>query len=127
VAAEDVSKYGIVSGTRIDDRTFRVTTMIEKPKASEAPSRFAIPGRYIVDSSVFDCIAETKPGRNGEIQFTDALLSLAQKKGLIAYQFEGDRYDTGDRLGYLDATLTFGLRRPELRDGLMALMKKHLK
>jgi UTP--glucose-1-phosphate uridylyltransferase len=127
VAAADVSKYGIVGGTKIDDRTFKVTTMIEKPKAEEAPSRFAIPGRYIVDASIFDCISQTKPGKNGEIQFTDALLMLANQKGLLAHQFEGDRYDTGDRLGYLDATLTFGLRRPELRDGLMALMKKHLK
>ena len=70
---------------------------------------------------------KTKPGKGGEIQFTDALLKLAQTEGLLGYQFEGDRYDTGDRLGYIDATLTFGLRRPELKDGIMALMKKHLK
>jgi UTP--glucose-1-phosphate uridylyltransferase len=127
VALEEVSKYGIVGGDKIDDRTFRVTAMVEKPKAEEAPSRFAIPGRYIVDGTIFDCIADTKPGKNGEIQFTDALLTLAKRKGLLAHQFVGNRYDTGDRLGYLDATLTFGLRRPELRDGLLALMKKHLK
>jgi len=127
VAPQDVSKYGIVGGNSIGPRTLRVSSMVEKPKPDEAPSRFAIPGRYVVDAAIFDLIANTKPGKNGEIQFTDALLSLAQTRGLLAHQFEGDRYDTGDRLGYLDATLTFGLRRPELREGLLALMKKHLK
>ena len=127
VPEEDVIKYGIVGGTPIDDRTFKVTTMVEKPKKEEAPSRFAIPGRYIVDAKIFNHIKETKPGRGGEVQFTDALLNLAKKDGLLAYQFEGDRYDTGDRLGYLDATISFGLRRPELREGLLALMRKHFK
>ncbi len=125
VPAEDTIKYGIVGGDSIDSRTLKVTTMVEKPEPKSAPSRFAIPGRYIVDSSIFDYIAQTKPGKGGEIQFTDALLMLAKNKGLLAYQFEGDRYDTGDKLGYLDATLTFGLRRPELRDGLMKLIHKH--
>ena len=101
--------------------------MVEKPKKEEAPSRFAIPGRYIVDAKIFNHIKETKPGRGGEVQFTDALLNLAKKDGLLAYQFEGDRYDTGARLGYLDATISFGLRRPELREGLLALMRKHFK
>ena len=126
VPEADVNKYGIVAGTKVDDRTHRVTTMIEKPKLEEAPSRFAIPGRYVVTEEIFKYISETKPGRGGEIQFTDALLTLAQKNGLLAYLFEGDRYDTGDRLGYLDAIMTFGLRRPEIRDGLIGLMKKHL-
>ena len=127
VPAQDVVKYGIVGGTTITDRLMKVNVMIEKPKPEEAPSRFAIPGRYVVDSKILDYIAETKPGRGGEVQFTDALMTLAKKEGLLAYQFEGDRYDTGDRLGYLDATLSFGLRRPELKEGLIALMKKHLK
>jgi UTP--glucose-1-phosphate uridylyltransferase len=127
VPLSETSKYGIVGGKSLDSRTLRVESMVEKPKAEDAPSRFAIPGRYIVDASIFESIAKTKPGKNGEIQFTDALLDLARTKGLLAYQFEGDRYDTGDRLGYLDATLTFGLRRPELRDGLLKLMEKHLR
>ncbi len=126
VPHEDVVKYGIVGGSKIDDRTFKVTSMIEKPKIEDAPSRFAIPGRYICDSSIFEILKNTKPGKNGEIQFTDALFELSKQRGLLAYQFEGDRYDTGDRLGYLDATLAFGLKRPELHDGLIALMKKHL-
>jgi UTP--glucose-1-phosphate uridylyltransferase len=131
VAASEVSKYGIVAGTPLpgssDAKTIRVNTMIEKPKVEEAPSRFAIPGRYVVDAKIFEYIKQTRPSKNGEIQFTDALLSLAKNEGLLAHQFSGDRYDTGDRLGYLDATLTFGLRRPELREGLMGLLHKHAK
>lgn len=125
VPLQDTSKYGIVGGDAVDSLTFRVKTMVEKPKPEEAPSRFAIPGRYVVDSSIFEHIRNTKPGKGGEIQFTDALLNLAASSGLLAHQFEGDRYDTGDRLGYLDATLTFALRRPELRAGVEALLKKH--
>jgi UTP--glucose-1-phosphate uridylyltransferase len=127
VAEEDTSKYGIVGGDRMNDRLMRVRSMVEKPKKGEATSRFAIPGRYVVDASIFDLIKNTKPGNGGEIQFTDALLGLANGQGLLAYQFEGDRYDTGDRLGYLDATLTFGMRRPELRAGLIKLMEKNLR
>lgn len=126
VPAADVSKYGIVGGVPLDDRTFQVDRMVEKPKPEDAPSRFAIPGRYVVDSAIFRHISETRPGKGGEIQFTDALAALAKEEGLLSYRFEGDRYDTGDRLGYLEATLVFGLRRPELREGLIRLMKAHL-
>jgi UTP--glucose-1-phosphate uridylyltransferase len=127
VPLADTVKYGIVGGDVLDSRTLTVTSMIEKPKPEDAPSRLAIPGRYVVDSAIFECIARTKPGKGGEIQFTDALLELAKTNGLLAHRFEGDRYDTGDRLGYLDATLTFGLRRPELRDGLLKMMERHLR
>jgi UTP--glucose-1-phosphate uridylyltransferase len=127
VPETDTHKYGIVGGDRMNDKLMRVRTLIEKPKEGQAPSRFAIPGRYVVDASIFDFIAKTKPGSGGEIQFTDALMQLSESKGLLAYQFEGDRYDTGDRLGYLDATLTFGLRRPELREGLLKLMEQKLR
>ncbi len=127
VPLQETSKYGIVGGEMVGPKLMKVNQMVEKPKPEDAPSRFAIPGRYILDSSIFSEIENTSPGKGGEIQLTDALLSLAKNKGLLAYQFEGDRYDTGDRLGYLDATLTFGLRRPELKEGLSALLKKHAK
>ena len=127
VPVEDVVKYGIVSGSPVAERTFRVEKIIEKPSVKDAPGRHAIPGRYVVDPIIFKYISETKPGKNGEIQFTDSLLQLAMNQGLLAHEFIGDRYDTGDRIGYLDATLTFGLRRPELKDALQELMKKHLK
>jgi UTP--glucose-1-phosphate uridylyltransferase len=126
VPLADVSKYGMVGGTPLDDRTLKVDRMVEKPKPEDAPSRFAIPGRYVVDPAIFRHISETRPGKGGEIQFTDALAALAKNEGLLSYRFDGDRYDTGDRLGYLEATLVFGLRRPELRDGLIRLMKAHI-
>jgi UTP--glucose-1-phosphate uridylyltransferase len=131
VPEADVSKYGIVGGQPIaqdpSGKTIRVDQMIEKPKPAEAPSRFAIPGRYVVSGEIFSHIKNTAPSKNGEIQFTDALFAMAKKQGLLAHQFVGDRYDTGDRLGYLDATLNFGLRRPELREGLLRLIQKYSK
>ncbi len=127
VPQQDVVKYGIVAGTAISNKTFKVEQIVEKPSVNDAPGRHAIPGRYVVDPKIFQYIAETKPGKNGEIQFTDSLLMLSKSEGLLAHEFTGDRYDTGDRLGYLDATLTFAMRRPELRAGLIDLMKKHSK
>lgn len=131
VPEADVCKYGIVAGKPLagakDGKTFTVENMIEKPKVNEAPSRYAIPGRYVLAPQIFKHIRNTRPSKGGEIQLTDALLSLAKSEGLLAHRFEGDRYDTGDRIGYLDATLTFGLRRPELREGIQALLKKHSK
>jgi UTP--glucose-1-phosphate uridylyltransferase len=126
VPLQDVVKYGIVAGSKLTDQTFKVEKIVEKPSVSDTPGRHAIPGRYVVDSKIFDYIAETKPGKNGEIQFTDSLLQLSLNEGLLAHEFKGDRYDTGDRLGYLDATLTFAMRRPELRAGIIELMKKHI-
>jgi UTP--glucose-1-phosphate uridylyltransferase len=104
-----------------------VENLVEKPAAASAPSRFAIPGRYVLTPTIFDCLRETKPGKGGEIQLTDGLQLLAKRERLLAYQFEGTRYDTGDRLGFIDATLAFALKRPELEAGVRALMKKHLK
>jgi UTP--glucose-1-phosphate uridylyltransferase len=126
VPLQDVVKYGIVAGSRLMDQTFKVEKIVEKPSVADTPGRHAIPGRYVVDAKIFDYIAETKPGKNGEIQFTDSLLQLSLNEGLLAHEFKGDRYDTGDRLGYLDATLTFAMRRPELRSGIIELMKKHI-
>jgi UTP--glucose-1-phosphate uridylyltransferase len=122
VSDEDVSKYGIVE--KNPDGT--VSRLIEKPKPTETRSRLALPGRYVLSNKIFDCIRETQPGRNGEIQLTDALQLLLKKEKIIAHHFEGTRYDTGDRLGFIDATLAFALKRPDLAPGVMGLMKKHL-
>jgi UTP--glucose-1-phosphate uridylyltransferase len=127
VFPDQVNKYGIIDGSRVADRTWKVKSLVEKPNVGEAPSTLAIPGRYILPPSIFKYLKDTKPGKGGEIQLTDALQKLAENELMFAYEFQGDRYDTGDRLGYLDATLTFGLRRPELRDGIIQLMQKHLK
>jgi UTP--glucose-1-phosphate uridylyltransferase len=127
VPASEVNKYGIVGGKMMNPRLMHVDRLVEKPAEKDAPSRFAIPGRYVLSPKIFDCIRETKPGKGGEIQLTDALQLLAQKEKLLAYQFEGTRYDTGDRLGFIDATIAFALKRPELRPGVTELLKKHLK
>jgi UTP--glucose-1-phosphate uridylyltransferase len=127
VPQAEVSKYGIVGGKMLNSRLMQVDHLVEKPAAASAPSRFAIPGRYVLTPTIFDCLRETKPGKGGEIQLTDGLQLLAKRERLLAYQFEGTRYDTGDRLGFIDATLAFALKRPELEAGVRALMKKHSK
>ena len=127
VPESEVSKYGIVGGEKVGDRLTRVNTLVEKPAKGEAPSRLAIPGRYVLTPSIFEVLRNTKPGKGGEIQLTDGLKALAEKEKLFAYSFEGTRYDTGDRMGYIDATLAFALKRPELAPGVRALMEKHLK
>jgi UTP--glucose-1-phosphate uridylyltransferase len=125
VPQDEVSKYGIVGGKMLDPRTMHVDRLVEKPAPQDAPSRLAIPGRYVLTPAIFDCLRETKPGKGGEIQLTDGLQLLARRERLLAYRYEGTRYDTGDRLGYIDATLAFALRRPELADGVRALLRKH--
>lgn len=127
VAERDVSKYGIVGGEKTGDRLTRVKTLVEKPSAAEAPSRLAIPGRYVLMPTIFDVLRKTQPGKGGEIQLTDGLKALAEKEKLFAYAFEGTRYDTGDRLGYIEATIAYALKRPELSGDVRALMEKHLK
>lgn len=126
VPREDTSKYGIVAGDAAGPRLTKVTRLVEKPSPDQAPSRLAIPGRYVLSPEIFQCIRETKPGKGGEIQLTDALQLLAERKGLFAYQFEGTRYDTGDKLGYIDATLAFALKRADLADGVRSILRKHL-
>ena len=130
VPEADVNKYGIISprgGKQINPRLMQVDGLVEKPSPQNAPSRFAIPGRYVLSPTIFDCLRDTKPGKGGEIQLTDGLQLLAQREKLMAYQFEGTRYDTGDRLGFIDATIAFALKRPELAPGVRELLKKHLK
>ncbi len=126
VPEKETSKYGIVGGDRINDRLTRVKNLVEKPAAGEAPSRLAIPGRYVLTPGIFEILKNTAPGKGGEIQLTDGLKILAEKEKLFAYAFEGTRYDTGDRIGYIDATLGYALKRADLADDVRALMKKHL-
>ena len=125
VPPADVSKYGMVGGQRLSDRLMDVKQLVEKPRPSETPSNWAIPGRYVLTPTIFDCLRDTRPGKGGEIQLTDALQLLAQRERLLAYRYEGTRYDTGDKLGYIDATLAFALRRPDLAEGVRELLKKH--
>ena len=119
-----VNKYGIVEGIQIDDKVCKVKGLVEKPSIEEAPSNIAILGRYIVTPTIFKILKNTKPGKGNEIQLTDALLSLVNEEAIYAYDFDGRRYDVGDKLGFLQATVEFGLRKPELRDGFIDYLKE---
>lgn len=127
VRPEQVSSYGIINGTPTENPDLlKVKNMIEKPSIEEAPSRFAALGRYVITPEVFKILEQTKPGRGGEIQLTDALRVMAKNGNVYAYNFKGKRYDTGNKLGYLKATVEFALRRddigPEFRQYLKSLL-----
>ena len=123
VEPQDVNKYGIVGGLHIEDRVYKVKNLIEKPAVEEAPSNVAILGRYIITPKIFEILENTKPGKGNEIQLTDALLELIKHESMYAYDFEGRRYDVGDKLGFLQATVEYALRKKELRDGFIEYLK----
>ncbi len=123
VPRQDTSKYGIVAGSQISERIYKVDTLVEKPKAEEAPSNIAILGRYIITPEIFTELEQTTPGAGGEIQLTDALVRLAQKQCIYAYDFIGRRYDVGNKEGFLEATVEFALKRDDLRDEFLAYLK----
>ena len=119
VAPENVNKYGIVDGLHIEDRVYKVKKLVEKPAIEESPSNVAILGRYIITPKIFEILENTKPGKGNEIQLTDALEVLIKNEAMYAYDFEGRRYDVGDKLGFLEATIEFALKREELREGFI--------
>ena len=123
VAKEDTDKYGILSVKHIEDRVYKVKDMVEKPSIDKAPSNIAILGRYIINPSIFEILENQAPGKGGEIQLTDALKTLVSQEAIYAYNFEGRRYDVGDKFGFLEATIDFALKRDELRDDLLNYMK----
>ena len=126
VPQEKVSSYGIVSGEQVtgNNRLLRVHDMVEKPDVKDAPSRFAVLGRYIIKPEIFSILETTQPGKGGEIQLTDALKVLAKQDAVYAYDFEGLRYDVGDKLGFLKATVEFALRRDDLGTPFRAYLKE---
>ena len=119
VSESEVDKYGIVKGLHIEDRVYKVKDLIEKPKAEEAPSNIAILGRYIITPKIFEILENTLPGKNGEIQLTDALKQLIKHEAMYAYNFEGRRYDVGDKMGFLEASIEQALKREDLQESLM--------
>ena len=123
VSKEDTNKYGILDVKYIEDRVYKVKDMVEKPKVEEAPSNMAILGRYIITPAIFDILENQKPGKGGEIQLTDALKTLGEHEAIYAYNFEGRRYDVGDKLGFLEATVDFALKRDELGQEFMEFLK----
>lgn len=128
VAPEKVSSYGIVAGKEIaGSKLLKVSDMIEKPELSEAPSNIAVLGRYIISPTVFELLEHTAPGKGGEVQLTDALKQLAMVEPVWAYCFEGKRYDVGDKLGFLKATVEFALRRPDLGGPFKSYLEELMK
>lgn len=123
VPKEDVSSYGIIKGRQVGDRLYEVHDMVEKPPVDEAPSDLAIIGRYLLMPEIFDFIEKTPPGRGGEMQLTDAIKALLDMQPVYAIEFEGDRYDAGDKLGFIKANIAFALKRPELKSGLDDFIK----
>jgi len=123
VPAHETQNYGIVEGMPYRDRTYRVERMVEKPQPGTTDSDMAIIGRYILRPEIFDLLGRTTPGHGGEIQLTDALLALSQQRAMYAYEFEGTRFDAGDKLGYLKAIIAFGLRHTVIGEKF----KEHIK
>ena len=119
VAWQDIHKYGIVDGDKVGDGLYTVRSLVEKPKAEDAPSNVAIMGRYIITPAVFDILEKTAPGAGNEIQLTDALKMLAGREKMLAYAFKGRRHDVGDKLGFLQATVEFALQRDGLKDDFL--------
>lgn len=116
VPRERIHQYGVIAGRPIGDNVYEITDLVEKPRAQDAPSDLAIIGRYVLTPDIFEILAETRPDARGEIQLTDGLRTLRQRRPMYAVAFEGRRYDTGDKLGFLKATVEFALARPDLAD-----------
>lgn len=124
VSWDDVDKYGIVNGVKTLDRITEVESLVEKPSREEATTNLAILGRYIVTPDIFPILHETKPGKNNEIQLTDALNKLAEKRKMIAYDFIGKRYDVGNKLGFVKATVDFALHDEKIKDELLEFLRE---
>lgn len=124
VPESEVSKYGIASIEKdLGGNVYKVGDLIEKPKASEVNSRLALPGRYVFKPEIFKYLADTKPGKGGEIQLTDAMIQLAKNEGLLAKTISCQRHDTGNKLGYLQAVVQIALEHPEVREGFSSYLK----
>jgi len=123
VPREEVHRYGVIKGRGLADRLYEVEEMVEKPPLREAPSQMAIIGRYVLRPEIFPLLEKVPAGRGGEIQLTDGLLELVRKRKVYGYEFMGERYDVGDKFGFVQATVAYALKRPELREQV----KKYLR
>ncbi|WP_243293026.1 UTP--glucose-1-phosphate uridylyltransferase GalU [Bacillus sp. FJAT-47783] len=128
VPDQDVSKYGVISiqNGQMDDGVFHVDNLVEKPKLEEAPSNYAIMGRYILRPEIFEILETQAPGAGGEIQLTDAIKQLNEKQMVVAYEFEGERHDVGDKFGFIKATVEFALEREDLRENVLGYLESVL-
>lgn len=128
VPKEDTKKYGIVDGLFLknNQKTLKMSQMVEKPEPAKAPTNLATPGRYILNKEIFSYLKQIPRGAGGEYQLTDAINLMASKRDVYAHIFEGDRFDTGNVLGYLDATVEFALRDPELKKDMLKILQNKL-
>jgi UTP--glucose-1-phosphate uridylyltransferase len=124
VPRNEVYQYGIIDGEKIGDRLYKVRSLVEKPSVTEAPSNLAVIGRYLLPPEIFEVLEHLPPGKGGEIQLTDAIAHLGKTVPIYGYQFEGDRYDAGDKMGFFMANVRFGLKHPELGPRIADFIKK---
>lgn len=122
VSDVDVHRYGVIDPVNTTERLMQVTQFVEKPDLEDAPSNYAIIGRYVLTPEIFRFLNEKKKGKNGEIQLTDAIESLNNIQRVFAYAFEGHRYDVGEQLGFIETTIDFALERDDLHEGVKALI-----
>lgn len=124
VAHSEVNKYGIIDPIypQTYERTYRVKSLVEKPAITRAPSRLAVLGRYILTPAIFDKLMHQAPGKGGEIQLTDAIMALSNDEPVFAYDFQGQRYDVGDRFGYVKAIIDYALRREDIKDSVQSYL-----
>ena len=124
IPEEKVSSYGIIRGKKLEDSVYLIEDIIEKPKINEAPSNLGATGRYIFTPEIFDCIKETTIGVDNEIQLTDAIRVLIENQKVNAYIFNGKRYDTGDKIGYVQAIIDFALKNKNFRETILDNLNK---
>ncbi|WP_416729801.1 UTP--glucose-1-phosphate uridylyltransferase GalU [Fictibacillus sp. JL2B1089] len=127
VPDHQVSRYGIIDGKQINNRLYSVTNLVEKPRQQNAPSNVAIMGRYILTPQIFEILENQTPGAGGEIQLTDAIASLNQSEDVYAFDFEGIRYDVGEKLGFIQTTIDFALQRDDLKYDLLEYLNEIVK
>lgn len=123
VPLEEVHQYGVIKGKEIGPRLFQIEATVEKPVSSEAPSRMAIIGRYVLRPEIFTILQNQQPGRGGEIQLTDGLATLARQRKMFGCAFTGERYDIGDKFGFVRATVAYALKRADLKDKVLSYLK----
>jgi UTP--glucose-1-phosphate uridylyltransferase len=122
VAPSETASYGIIGGTQVAPGVWKVSRLVEKPSPKQAPSNLGIVGRYILPPTIFSALEHTTPGKGGEVQLTDAMEAMLSSDHVYAYEFQGARYDVGDKLGLLKANVALALKRPDLRQALQSFL-----
>jgi UTP--glucose-1-phosphate uridylyltransferase len=123
IRREAISAYGVISGETVEERVWRIRDLVEKPAPEDAPSDLAVIGRYVLTPAIFDILSETQPDHRGEIQLTDGLRVLCRQEPVFGLVFEGKRYDAGNVLGFLEATVELALKRPDLSETFRTYLK----